>query len=83
MLIETTFRIGGVVMFVLGAALVAGLTVTGIGAEDPTVYLPFVGCFLIGALFLYAGRGAANARRELLALGSSGGSGLDGGEPRR
>lgn len=80
MLIESTFRIGGILMLAVAVLLVGGLTVTGFGPSEPGLYIPLVGCFLVGVLFLVAARGAAEERRKLLALGADG---IEGPDRRR
>ncbi|HZY91702.1 MAG TPA: hypothetical protein VFG07_02865 [Thermoplasmata archaeon] len=69
MLIETTFRIGGLLLVGLGIALAAAFALLGAATADPGLFLPASLFFVLGGLFLYVGHDAARERRALLALG--------------
>ena len=69
MLLETVFRVGGVVTIVLGGLLVLAYVLTGAGAEEPGLYATIVPFFVVGGLFLYVGRDAERDRRQLMRLG--------------
>jgi hypothetical protein len=73
-LIETTFRIGGILMVGLAAALLAGYWAAGLLTADAAVALPLAACGVVGLLFFLAGRDARRARVALLELGDRGSS---------
>ena len=72
MLIETTFRLGGIIMVGLAAALLAGYWAAGLLSADAAVALPLAACGVVGLLFFLAGRDARRARVALLQLGDTG-----------
>ncbi|HYK92532.1 MAG TPA: hypothetical protein VEY07_00620 [Thermoplasmata archaeon] len=69
MLLDTTFKIGGILVLALGTFFVVALAVTGAIEAAPELVVPIVPFFVIGVVFLLVGRGARRYREELLRVG--------------
>ncbi len=82
MLRERWFALGAAIMFVLGAALLAGLWPSNFGPASQPVFLVSAATFAIGLLFWAAAREARRYRLEYFRAVEEGRSLPEGGPPR-